>query len=86
METIIERQGGNSQALRDVNQTIKVLKGQITEDNRKIKELEHDISTTEANVSVRVVYINIYRSTQLKGNLLGHRMHLQAVMNRSRTS
>lgn len=50
LETIIERQGGNSQALRDVNQTIKVLKGQITEDNRKIKELEHDISTTEANI------------------------------------
>ncbi|GBE59688.1 HEC Ndc80p family protein, putative [Babesia ovata] len=47
IEKLIEQQDINKNVVRELNNTIRTLKVRITDGNRKIKELEHDIATSK---------------------------------------
>ncbi|GIX66117.1 HEC/Ndc80p family protein [Babesia caballi] len=48
LERQIELQTINKNVVRDLNQALKALKARIADGSRRIKELEHEIATTEA--------------------------------------
>ncbi|GFE53740.1 kinetochore NDC80 homolog, putative [Babesia ovis] len=50
LEQIIEKQDINKNAVRELNQTIGNLKTRISDNNRRIKELEHEMSTSETKI------------------------------------